>query len=165
MCLARFYILPLSTTSQGDAYVVYSFEVSHPLHHTVPTSVKLKVGSSRVIYFRQIASRTLVVDSDLGTDVEIYGGIGPQAGPYTVQVDGGPSTTLNATSQYLTPQTLLYRCNGLDPGQHQVRVANTPSSGQTLSIDYAIINRPQSCVTYLVVQPHLQETEGILHSL
>ena len=145
---ARFHISPLSTTSQADAYVVYTFEVGHLLFWTF---VELTAGSSRVIYLRKAASQALVAEADLGSDVEIYGTIGPQAGPYTVQVDGGPSTTFNATSQYLTPQTLLYRCTGLDSVNHQFRMINAPFSGQTLSIDYAVVRRPPSCVSCLAV--------------
>lgn len=77
--------------------------------------------------------------------------IGPNGGPYTVQVDGGSSMTFDAKSEYLTPQTLLYRCSGLGPGPHRVRVVNTPFSGQTLSIDYAVVHRAPLCVPFLVI--------------
>ena len=104
-----------------------------------------------MIYSEQVVCRALV-DAGLGSDVEIYGMIGPNGGPYTVQVDGGSPATFNAKSAYLTPQTLLYRSNGLGPGPHEVRIANTPFSGQTLSIDYAVVWRPPSYVSPLVVR-------------
>ena len=81
----------------------------------------------------------------------IYGTIGPKAGIYTVQVDDGSPAMFDAESEYFTPQTLLYRCNGLGPGFHKVRFSNAPFHGQTFSIDYAVIYRAPSCVSSLFV--------------
>lgn len=101
-----------------------------------------------MINFKQVTSQALVVEADSGSDVEIYGMVGPNGGPYTVQVDNGTSMTFDAKNEYLTPQTLLYRCTGLDPGHHKVWMSNTPFSGQTFGIDYADVRRPPSCVSY-----------------
>lgn len=129
--------------------MVYDFEVRNFLQLDPLIFVGLTAGPSRVIYFRPVASQVLVVEADLGPDVEIYGMIGPNGGPYTVQVDDGSPMTLDAKSKYLTPRTLLYRCTGLGPGPHKVRMANTPFRGQTLGIDYAIVHRPPPCVPSL----------------
>ena len=89
--------------------------------------------------------------------------IGPNGGPYTVQVDDDSPITLDAKSGYLTPQTLLYRCTGLGLGPHKVRLVNTPFGGQTLGIDYAIVRRPPPCVFHSAVRLHdLGGTEGIV---
>ena len=116
-----------------------------------------------MIYFRQVVSQALVVKADLGSDVEIYGMIGPNGGPYTVQIDDGSPVTLDAKSEYLTPQTLLYRCTGLGPGPHKVRMANAPFLGQTLGIDYAIVHRPPPYVLHSAARPHdLGGAEGVV---
>ena len=75
--------------------------------------------------------------------MEIYGAVGPWGGDYTVQVDGGNSVTFNGTKNTLVPKTLLYQDN-LVPGPHAVKISNSPHTGQTLSIDFAIIYGPSS---------------------
>ena len=82
--------------------------------------------------------------------MEIYGNTGPKGGPYTVQVDGGSTVELDAKSEYLTPRTLLYRGTGLGQGSHKIRITNTPFSGQTLNVDYAIVRRLPSYVQFPV---------------
>ena len=92
--------------------------------------------------------------------------IGPDGGPYTVQVDDGSPITLDAKSEYLTPQTLLYRCTGLGLGHHKVQIVNTPFRGQTLGIDYAIVRRPPPFVLYSAIPLHnLGGTERIVFYL
>ena len=76
--------------------------------------------------------------------MEIYGAVGPRSGDYTVQVDGGDSFTFNGTKSALVPQTLLYQDNDLGSGTHAVKISNSPFTGQTLSIDYAIAYGPSS---------------------
>ena len=113
-----------------------------------------------------MASHVLVVEADPGPSVEIYGMMGPNGGPYTVQVDDGSSVTFDAKGKYLTPQALLYRCTGLGLGPHKVRIVNTPFSGQTLGIDYAIVHHPPPCVFHPTVRFHgLGGTEGIVFYL
>lgn len=71
--------------------------------------------------------------------MEIYGAVGPFNGAYTVQVDNGDTVILNGTKRNLVPQTLLYQENGLTSGKHMLKISNSPFTGQTLSIDYAVI--------------------------
>lgn len=72
----------------------------------------------------------------------IYGAVGPRGGDYMVQVDGGDFVTFNGTKSTLVPNTLLYQDNNLVPGTHAVKISNSPFTGQTLSIDFAIIHGP-----------------------
>ncbi|KAF9793501.1 hypothetical protein BJ322DRAFT_1035047 [Thelephora terrestris] len=78
-----------------------------------------------------------------GAHVEIYGAVGPSSGNYTVQVDNGTPFLFNGTKVNLTPQTLLYQDNSLAPGTHTVNISNSPFTGQSLSIDFAIIYSSQ----------------------
>ena len=71
----------------------------------------------------------------------LYGAVGPSGGPYTVQLDNGLPRTFNASKEKFSPQVVLYQDGGLSPGKHTVRVTNTPFSGQTLSLDYAVVMR------------------------
>lgn len=83
-------------------------------------------------------------DDRAGSHVEIYGSVGPAQGIYTVQVDNGNPVTFNGTRTNLVPQTLLYQNNSFAPGKHTVKISNSPFTGQTLRIDYAIIYGPPS---------------------
>jgi len=76
--------------------------------------------------------------------VEIYGTVGPNNGAYTVQIDNGVPVAFNGTKNTLRPQTLLYQNNSLVPGPHAVKISNTPFTGQTFGIDYAVIYRNAS---------------------
>lgn len=74
-----------------------------------------------------------------GSHVELYGVVGPFGGPFTVQIDGGPEKTLNASRTKFTPQMVLYQQSGLGSGNHTMKIMNAPFSGQTLSIDYVTV--------------------------
>ena len=78
----------------------------------------------------------------IGSQLELYGMVGPSGGPYTVQLDNGPLRTFNASREKFSPETILYQDTGLSTGQHTVRITNTPFSGQNLSIDYAVVRGP-----------------------
>jgi len=78
----------------------------------------------------------------IGSLVELHGMVGPSGGLYTVQLDNGLSKTFNASGGKFSPQAVLYQSSGLGPGKHALRITNAPFSGQTLSIDYAVIRRP-----------------------
>lgn len=65
--------------------------------------------------------------------------VGTSGGPFTVQLDGVLSKTLNASWDKPCPQMVLYHASGLDPGQHTMRVINSPFLGQTLGVDYAVV--------------------------
>lgn len=87
---------------------------------------------------------TCFSDDQSGAHVEIYGAVGPDGGIYTVQADNGNSVTLNATKTQFTSGALLYQDNSLVPGKHSVKISNSPFSGQTLRIGYAVIYAPPS---------------------
>jgi len=95
----------------------------------------------RVTFSAFAVPNLLVVDAGIviGSNVELYGVVGPCSGAFTVQIDNGPPRTLNATRQRFSPRMVLYQDSGLGPGQHTLRVTNAPFSGQTLSIDHAVV--------------------------
>jgi hypothetical protein len=75
-----------------------------------------------------------------GDAVAIYGTVGPNNGPYSAQLDGGPMNNFSATKYAFTPQILLYRADNLSQGNHTVQLQNQQSSpGQVLQIDFALI--------------------------
>jgi len=74
--------------------------------------------------------------------VELYGAVGPSGGLYTVQLDNGVSRTFNASRGKFSPRTLLYQDSWPTPGNHILRISNSPFSGQTLGIDYAVAWEP-----------------------
>ena len=99
-----------------------------------------------------------VVDSrtEVGSYVQLYGPVGPSYGLFTVQLDGGPPRTLNASRSKFTPRMVLYQESGLNPENHTLRVTNSPSSGRTLSSDYAIVGQSR-CVSLLRVHSSLSK--------
>ncbi|KAJ6461427.1 hypothetical protein C8R45DRAFT_1028393 [Mycena sanguinolenta] len=95
-------------------------------------------------------SGATAVFSFAGDRVSLYGAIGAQGGPYTVQIDGGTLSTFTARqnisdpnialANYLSGQLLFYASN-LGLGNHTVTVTATElSAGEGLSIDYAIVD-------------------------
>lgn len=94
--------------------------------------------------YSQFVSRTIADASSTltfnGNGVTIYGGVGPGAGLYTVQVDGGPVFHYNA-SRTSSNNTILFFTNSLDDGKHIVQLLNDPgSSGTSLSVDFAVVS-------------------------
>jgi hypothetical protein len=74
-----------------------------------------------------------------GSAVSIYGALGPQQGPYSVQLDGGPAANYTAANDQFYPQQLLYHATGLTNTTHTVQLNNMPArTGQALDIDYAV---------------------------
>lgn len=67
--------------------------------------------------------------------------VGPTGGLYMVQLDNGPPVTLNASRTRFSPREVLYQDSELSPGNHTMKVTNSPFSGQTLSIDYAVVGQ------------------------
>jgi len=126
--------------SQQDTAAAFDF-TPKTAWSTNPGSVsKYSGGTGHVT----TSADAYVVYSFEGSHVEIYGAVGPNGGAYTVQVDNGAPATFNGTKNALHTQTLLFQYNGNSPGNHIVKVSNTPFSGQTLSIDYATIYRLSS---------------------
>ena len=79
----------------------------------------------------------------IGSQVMLYSPVGPSAGPFTVLLDGNLPKTLNATRSKFTQQTVLYQDSELSQGAHTMMIMNSPFSGQTLSIDYALVEQPE----------------------
>lgn len=76
-----------------------------------------------------------------GDAIQIFGSVGPDNAPYSVELDGGSPVTYNATKLSDYQQVLLYYADNLGPGQHNVQMTNNPAvSGQTLNLDYALID-------------------------
>ncbi|KAL1720434.1 hypothetical protein EV715DRAFT_289397 [Schizophyllum commune] len=74
-----------------------------------------------------------------GQAIDLFGGVGPQRGPYTVQLDGGEEQTFNATNDNVGVQIMLYHADNLGGGEHSLRVANAPANtGDGLVVDYAV---------------------------
>jgi hypothetical protein len=75
-----------------------------------------------------------------GDSVALYGSVGPDHAPYSVQIDGGPMANFSATKNNYLPHSLLYRADNLGAGSHSLVMQNQQiSSGQVLEIDYAIV--------------------------
>ncbi|KAJ8495389.1 hypothetical protein ONZ45_g12877 [Pleurotus djamor] len=77
-----------------------------------------------------------------GGYVSLFGVVGPNCGPYSVQIDNLPATnsTFNATSRAYAHNTLLFHAADLGAGNHTLRVTNSPQNpGQELIISHAIV--------------------------
>ncbi len=82
---------------------------------------------------------------ELGDSVTLYGPIGPNYSPYTVQVDGGAISNYSANSVNFIPQVLLYYVDGLGSGTHGLKVMYQPAQvGQLFTIDYASTSSTKS---------------------
>jgi hypothetical protein len=73
-----------------------------------------------------------------GNAVEIFGSVGPNSAPYTVQLDGGSISTYNATKANKITPVPIYYADNLGPGSHNVKITHTSvSENQGLFINYA----------------------------
>jgi hypothetical protein len=79
--------------------------------------------------------------SFLGAAVAIYGPVGPQGAPYSVQLDSGATTNYSSSKQSYQPQTMLFQAGGLSNGAHTLRLRSEAwnNSALTLGIDYALV--------------------------
>jgi hypothetical protein len=73
----------------------------------------------------------------------LYGTIGSQGGPYSVQLDDANPLTFSSQSQLLGPTYLadqmLFYADSLPPGNHTVTItAKLVSPTQAFIIDYAV---------------------------
>jgi hypothetical protein len=83
-----------------------------------------------------------------GVAVQIFGTAGPNNAPYSVQLDEGSSSPFNSTKYAAYQQVLLYYADNLGPGSHNVTIVNQPAlSGQSLAIDYAVVDTVPSVPT------------------
>lgn len=77
-----------------------------------------------------------------GAAVELYGPVGPQGAPYTVQLDNGSTTNYTSFKQFNRPQTLLFQAGDLGSGAHTVRLTSEAGNSSLflgLGIDYALV--------------------------
>jgi hypothetical protein len=99
--------------------------------------------------------RALIIDHQRyftrqGDRVALYGAIGAQGGPYSVDIDNGSVSTFTAQQMISDPNTslanylsgqLLFYADSLTSGNHTVTVtSNLVSPTQDLTIDYAIVD-------------------------
>lgn len=75
----------------------------------------------------------------LGAAVAIYGPVGNQSAPYSVQLDNGTVTNYTSAKQFNQPQTMLFQAGGLSSGAHTIRLTSQASPAVTLGIDYALV--------------------------
>ena len=75
----------------------------------------------------------------IGPVVEIFGPVGPQGAPYSVQLDNGTVTNYSSSNPSYHPQTMLFQAANLGSGTHTVRLTSEAwnNSALTLGIDYA----------------------------
>jgi len=67
--------------------------------------------------------------------------VGPQHGPYSVQLDGGQAVTYNGTAFLPFYGVTLFHADSLGTGSHELIITNLPNTnGLTLSIDYALVS-------------------------
>ncbi|CAE6402434.1 hypothetical protein ACGC1H_000292 [Rhizoctonia solani] len=71
-----------------------------------------------------------------GSELFLYGGVGPDFGTFKVQVDSQEPVVLNATRGFTHPPVTLFTTSGLDDGQHTLTITNL-EGGKSLTIDYA----------------------------
>ncbi|KAG8955860.1 hypothetical protein FRC04_006307 [Tulasnella sp. 424] len=75
-----------------------------------------------------------------GDAIAVYGGVGPQYGPYTVSLDGQDPAQFTANSTNSHTQQILYFASGLGAGNHSIVINNNPTSiGNQLDLDYVQI--------------------------
>ncbi|EJD03095.1 uncharacterized protein FOMMEDRAFT_156465 [Fomitiporia mediterranea MF3/22] len=87
---------------------------------------------------------SVIINFQVCDGVEIYGSTGTMCGLYDVQLDGGASTTYNA-SRYLTQSNqLLFVGAGLGSGQHTLVLTSDQMSNGSLVIDHAQVNVAES---------------------
>lgn len=74
---------------------------------------------------------------ELGDGVSLYGPVGPDYAPFSVQLNGA-SLTFSAQRSRNVSQVLLYHADNLGTGPHTLSLLFQPSTtGQIFAIDYA----------------------------
>lgn len=108
---------------------------------TSSTNVSGYIGSTAHSTTASGASARLIFD---GSEIFLYGGVGPNHGMFKVQIDDQPGLTLNGTRPLDHTPTLLYTTSELDPGSHKIVVTNL-DAGKTLDVDYAeVVLHPEA---------------------
>ncbi|CAE6486328.1 unnamed protein product [Rhizoctonia solani] len=71
-----------------------------------------------------------------GSEISVYGGVGPAFGTFRVRVDKQDPVVLNATTGFTHPPLTLFTTSGLGDGQHTLTITNL-EGGKSMTIDYA----------------------------
>lgn len=124
---------PLSviTVQDDDSSFVYS---PSDAWSDTPPNLGFFSGSSGHATSTPGASLTYTFQGD---GVSLYGPVGPNYAPYSVQLNGG-ALSFSAFKSQNASQVLLYHADNLGPGPHTLSLLFQPSStGQTFAIDYA----------------------------
>ena len=69
----------------------------------------------------------------------LYGLVGPNRAPYSVQLDNDAATKFSSNKQFYRPQMILFQGSNLGGGQHTVTLTSESRDNLFLSlaIDYA----------------------------
>ncbi|KAF8598676.1 hypothetical protein BDV93DRAFT_609693 [Ceratobasidium sp. AG-I] len=70
-----------------------------------------------------------------GSEIFLYGGIGPDHGTFKIQLDDQPAIILNGTSPISHPNALLYTTSGLSDDTHRLVITNN-EEGKVMDVDY-----------------------------
>ncbi|KAF5328853.1 hypothetical protein D9619_011705 [Psilocybe cf. subviscida] len=75
----------------------------------------------------------------LGDAVAIFGPVGPNGAPYSVQLGDKPPANYSANKQFYRPQNILFQASNLGGGTHKVRLVSQAWKNSTLqfAVDYA----------------------------
>ena len=125
-----------SVTSTAGAFVEYTFTVSRfVLKNPFAISPSCRRASPFLNYKCMPAFNVYLI----GPVVEIFGPVGPQGAPYSVQLDNGAATNYSSSNPIYHPQTMLFQAANLGSGAHTVKLRSEAwnNSALTLGIDYA----------------------------
>ncbi|QRV87108.1 hypothetical protein RhiJN_15126 [Ceratobasidium sp. AG-Ba] len=120
-----------------------------------PTESSWKVATSGDISQRSNSTIHLSNDTDAriaffqGTEIHYYGDRGPGYGAVAINVDGDDNAydAVNASSDTMQYQQLLWSRTGLEPGEHQIIISKNQSVAGPISIDYFRIVRSDGTAT------------------
>ena len=128
--------LTYSVTSTAGAFVEYTFTVSRFILKDVLISPYCRRASPFHVTNAVHAAFNIY---SIGSVVEIFGPVGPQGAPYSVQLDNGDARNYSSSNPIYHPQTMLFQAANLGSGAHTVRLRSEAwnNSALTLGIDYA----------------------------
>ncbi|KAF5328847.1 hypothetical protein D9619_011703 [Psilocybe cf. subviscida] len=104
-------------------------------------------GAAVEVYIMWYSTTTILIESlVLGDAVAIFGPVGPNGAPYSVQLDDNPPTNFSANKQFYRPQTVLFQAGHLGGGAHKVRLVSQAWKNSTMqfAVDYAQVYTTQA---------------------
>ncbi|TRM58243.1 hypothetical protein BD626DRAFT_511931 [Schizophyllum amplum] len=130
------YSPSLTTAQDGDT--MFSYTPSNAWSTSASDIPQIDRFNGGTAHGTRTADASVTLEFE-GQAVRLYGGTGPQRGPYDVQFDGGKVQTFNATKRDIGGQILLFYADGLGEGSHSLQLTNKPViDGQGLAIDYVV---------------------------